>query len=90
MTSTAALQWFRDMLFAAVVAASPAVLSVVIVGLIMAILQAATQVNDQAVAFGPKAIAVIVALSLGGAFTLETAADFTSSAIRAIADVTPR
>ena len=36
------------------------------------------------------ALAVIVALSLGGAFTLETAADFTTLAIRAIANITPR
>ncbi len=90
MTSAAALQWFRDMLFTAVIAASPAVLTVVIVGLVIAVLQAATQINDQAVAFGPKAIAVIMALSMGGAFTIETAADFTSAAIRAIAHVTPR
>ena len=90
MTTAAALQWFRDMLYTAVIAASPAVLTVVIVGLIIAILQAATQINDAAVAFGPKALAVIIALSLGGGFTLETAADFTTRALHAIADVTPR
>ena len=89
MTSAAALEWFRDMLYTAVIAASPAVLTVVIVGLIMAILQAATQINDQAVAFGPKAIAVIVALSVGGSFTLNSAADFTKRAIGALASVTP-
>ena len=90
MTTAATLQWFRDMLYTAVLAASPAVLTVVIVGLIIAVLQAATQINDQSVAFGPKALACIVALSLGGAFTLETAADFTTLAIRAIANITPR
>lgn len=89
MSSSAGLAWFRDMLLTAVIAASPAVLAVVVVGLTVAILQAATQVNDQAVAFGPKALAVILALSLGGAFTLQQTVDFTERAIRAVAHVTP-
>lgn len=89
MTQAYALDWFRDMLWTAVLAAGPAVASVVIVGLIMAVLQAATQVNDQAVAFGPKALAVLLALSVGGAFTLEQLARFTTAAFTAVATVSP-
>ena len=89
MTQAFALDWFRDMLWTAVLAAGPAVASVVIVGLIMAILQAATQVNDQAVAFGPKALAVLLALSFGGAFTLEQLTSFTTAAFTAMSQISP-
>jgi len=88
MTAAFALDWFRDMLWAAVMTAAPPVLTVVTVGLVVAILQAATQVNDQAVAFGPKALAVIIALSTAGAWMLEKATDFTEAAIRAMATIT--
>ena len=88
MTTAFAIDWFRQMLFTAVITAGPAVLTVVIVSLVVAIIQAATQVNDQAIAFGPKAIAVVIALSVGGAWMLEETAEFTRSAIGAMATVT--
>lgn len=87
MSSSYALDWFRDMLWAAVMAAAPAVVTVVLVGLIIAILQAATQVNDQAVAFGPKAIAMIVALSVSGHWMLERLTDFTRAAFAAMSTI---
>ena len=52
MTTSFALDWFRQMLWVAVLSAGPVVGAVVVVGLVIAILQAATQVNDQAIAFG--------------------------------------
>ncbi len=88
MTSAMALDWFRQMLWAAVLTAGPAVFTVVIVGLLVAIIQAATQVNDQAVAFGPKAIAVIAALSVGGPWMIQQVAEFTTRAISAMAGLT--
>ena len=69
------------MLWVAVLTAGPVVGTVVIVGLIMAILQAATQVNDQAVAFGPKAISSILALGLGGSWIVQQMVEFTTQAL---------
>ena len=81
MTPAFALDWFREMLWVAVLTAGPVVGTVVIVGLIMAILQAATQVNDQAVAFGPKAISSILALGLGGSWIVQQMVEFTTQAL---------
>ncbi len=88
MTPSAGLDWFREMLWTALLTAGPAVLAVVCVGFIMAILQAATQVNDQAIAFGPKAIAVLVALTVAGPFMLQELADFARATFTALATIT--
>jgi flagellar biosynthetic protein FliQ len=69
----------------AVLAAGPTVLAAVIVGLVVAILQAATQVNDQAVAFAPKALAVVAALVLSGPWMMSQLVQFTASVFAAIA-----
>ncbi|MCB9623942.1 MAG: flagellar biosynthetic protein FliQ [Sandaracinus sp.] len=89
MNAGQGLDWFRELLWTALVAASPVVLTVVIVGLMIAVVQAATQVNDQAVAFGPKALAVLVALVASGPFLLGELVDFTRAVLAAIGDVTP-
>jgi len=85
VTEAAALQWFRDMLWTAVLTAGPVVLAVIAVGLVVAIVQAATQVNDQAVAFGPKAAAVMGVLALGAAWMLGNLQRFTQAAFEAMA-----
>ena len=85
MTSAAALDWFRQLLWTATLVTAPSVLAVVVVGLVMAILQAATQVNDQTVAFAPKAIAIVVALVLGGPFMMSELTKFTHAVFAAVA-----
>jgi flagellar biosynthesis protein FliQ len=85
MTSAAALDWFRSMLWTSVLVTAPSVLAAVVVGLIVAILQAATQVNDQTVAFAPKAIAIVVALVAGGPFMLSELVTFTQRIFAALA-----
>lgn len=85
MTTATALDWFRNLLWTAVLASGPAVLATVVVGLIMAILQAATQVNDQSVAFAPKAIGIVLALIFGGPFMLTELVQFTQRVFAAMA-----
>jgi len=85
MSTATALDWFRTLLWTAVLVTGPSVLAAVVVGLVMAILQAATQINDQTVAFAPKAIAIVVALVVGGPFMLSELAHFTNGIFAAIA-----
>lgn len=49
-----------------------------IVGLIVSIFQATTQIQEQTLAFVPKIIAVFLALLLFGPWILNTMIDFTS------------
>jgi flagellar biosynthetic protein FliQ len=84
MTTAAGLEWFRNLLWTATLVTAPAVLTVVIVGLVMAILQAATQVNDQTVAFAPKAIAMVAALVFAGPFMMSELTKFTNAVFAAV------
>jgi flagellar biosynthetic protein FliQ len=85
MTIASAMEWFQRLLWTAVLAAGPVVLATVVIGLITAILQAATQVNDQAVAFGPKAIVVVIVMVITGPFMLSQLTTFTLAVFAAMA-----
>ena len=89
MTASFALEWYRQMLWAAMLTAGPLVLSVVIVGFLIAILQAATQVNDAAVAFAPKAIVAVITLVLSGPFMLRQMSTFMVAALDAMGKIGP-
>jgi flagellar biosynthesis protein FliQ len=85
MTTAAALDWFRSLLWTAVLTSGPAVLATVVIGLIAAILQAATQINDQSVAFAPKAIGIVIAMAAGGPFMMTELIEFTHRIFAAMA-----
>lgn len=58
------------------VMAGPPLLSALIVGLVIGVLQAATQVNEAAVAFVPKLIVLGLVVALAGPVTLSLFADY--------------
>jgi len=79
MTTALALDWYRRMIWTAVLVGGPVILAGVVIGLIVAILQAATQVNDSAVAFAPKALATLVTVVLAGPWMLTQLVEFTTA-----------
>lgn len=89
MTSALALDWFRELLWTAVLTSAPPMLTAVVVGLIVAIVQAATQINDASVAYAPKAIATVASLVIAGPWILLHLVRFTSEAFAAIARLHP-
>lgn len=89
MTIAHALDWYRHMLWTAVLVGGPVILAGVAVGLVVAILQAATQINDSAVAFAPKALATLAVMVLAGPWMLNQLAEFTRSVFQAIATMHP-
>ena len=64
MTEDLVLQIFREALILAIKLAGPLLLISMIVGLVIAILQAATQVHEQTLTFVPKALTIVVLLLL--------------------------
>lgn len=89
MTIAVALDWYRKMLWTAVLVGGPVILAGVIIGLIIAILQAATQVNDSAVAFAPKAIATVAVLAFAGPWMMQQLVEFTTAVFVAIGRLHP-
>lgn len=70
-----------EVLHAAVVTeikvSAPVLLVSMAVGLVISILQAATQIHEQTMTFVPKLIAIAVVLVFLGAWMMETMGDFT-------------
>lgn len=59
-------------------AAGPLLLSGLIVGLAVSILQATTQIQEQTLAFVPKIVAILVALLIFGPWIMNTVVTFAS------------
>jgi flagellar biosynthetic protein FliQ len=77
------------MLWTAVLVGGPVIVVGVVIGLIVAILQAATQVNDSAVAFAPKAVATIVTIVVAGPWMLAQLVEFTTAIFIAVGRLHP-
>jgi|APCry1669189000_1035189.scaffolds.fasta_scaffold223761_2 flagellar biosynthetic protein FliQ len=63
---------------------APALLVILVLGLLLGILQAATQVNESAVAFVPKVLALLVFFMLAGPLLLRSLVDYTRSILERI------
>ena len=69
---------------------APILLFGLVAGLLVSIFQAATQINDPALAFIPKIAAALIGMILFGHFMINRIAGFTVYAISQIANLTPR
>lgn len=57
---------------------APLLLSALSVGLMMSLIQAATQISEQTLAFLPKVAAIVAAVALTGSFMIGALSDFTT------------
>lgn len=57
--------------------AGPLLMAALVVGLVIALFQAATQINEMTLTFIPKVIAIFVALVVAGPFMLNVITSFT-------------
>ncbi|ACL30459.1 flagellar biosynthesis protein FliQ [Buchnera aphidicola str. APS (Acyrthosiphon pisum)] len=76
MTSEYVMELFYNAMKVALIIASPLLLAALISGLIISILQAATQVNEQTLSFIPKIISVLGVISILGPWMLGVMLDY--------------
>lgn len=76
MTEDVILDVFREALMLAIKLAGPLLLISMIVGLVIAILQAATQVHEQTLTFVPKALTIVVLLLLLAPMMITSCTEF--------------
>ncbi len=76
MTQDLVLEIFTQAIILAFKLAVPTLLIAMLVGLIIAILQAATQVHEQTLTFAPKAIIVALSLLAMGPWMCSSIIDF--------------
>lgn len=77
MTEDMVLQIGEDALLLIVYLAAPLLLSALFVGLMVGVLQAVTQIQEQTLSFIPKLMALVVALVLMGPWLLQLWVTFT-------------
>jgi flagellar biosynthetic protein FliQ len=77
----------RNMLLIIAQVAGPSLLSALVVGLFIGVLQTATQVNEASISFVTKLIGVTVALVAGGPYVLAKLIDYTRNTIGSISEI---
>jgi flagellar biosynthesis protein FliQ len=87
MTVDGATELFVKALVVAAKVAGPALLVTLIVGLVIGVLQAATQVNEASISFVSKLVCVMATLVVLGAWSLRQLVDYASRTIGSIADI---
>lgn len=87
MSMAQSLDILREAFMAILTMAGPVLLIALVVGLVISIIQAATQVQEQTLSFVPKVLAVIGSLIIFGNFILNTAIAFTEKIFQIIASL---
>jgi flagellar biosynthetic protein FliQ len=76
MTPESAMNIGRHAMEITVMISAPLLLVALIIGLVISIFQAATQINEQTLSFIPKLIGVLVALVVAGPWILSVMSDY--------------
>ncbi|MDI3507894.1 MAG: flagellar biosynthesis protein FliQ [Clostridiales bacterium] len=84
MSQAQVLSIVRNALYMVILLSAPMAIFGLVVGIIVSIFQAVTQINEQTLVFIPKIIAIIVALILFGPWMLNTMVDFTNDIFHSI------
>lgn len=88
MTTDGAVELFRNAFFVCCLIAGPALLAALLAGMIVGVLQAATQVNEASISFVAKLIAVGITFAIAGSWSMNQLVEYTTRTIQSIADVT--
>ena len=76
MTPTAVVALGREALYIAILVAAPMFLAALLTGLIISILQAATQINEATLSFVPKLVIMFSTLVMAGPWMITLLTDY--------------
>ncbi|HEX2860725.1 MAG TPA: flagellar biosynthetic protein FliQ [Lacunisphaera sp.] len=88
MTTDGAVELFRNAIIVCCLISGPALMAALIAGLIVGVLQAATQVNEASISFVAKLLAVGITFAILGSWSMNQMVEYTTRAIQNISDVT--
>ena len=77
MNSTAVINLMSEALQLTLLVSAPLLLTALVVGLVVSVFQAATQINEMTLSFIPKLIGVFVAVVISGPWILQLLIDYT-------------
>ena len=87
MTENIVLSVIKDGIYTAIMVSAPILLVVTVVGLIISIFQATTQIQEQTLTFVPKLVAAALIGLLMGSWMLHIMIDFTTRIFALIANM---
>lgn len=77
MDTEVGLYWLQEALTAIVVLAGPILIGALVIGLLIAVFQAVTTIQEMTLTYVPKMVIVVIVLFFLFGFMLEYAVDFT-------------
>lgn len=80
----------RDLLWMACLVAGPVMLAGLIMGVVMGILQSATQIQEATLSFVPKLMVVALLLTVGGPWAIDKLITYTDATLEQMAAIAPR
>ncbi|CUS48411.1 MAG: flagellar biosynthetic protein FliQ [Idiomarinaceae bacterium HL-53] len=87
MTPEMFVDVFREAMYMVVLMVSAIIIPSLIIGLAVAVFQAATSINEQTLSFLPRLIATIVAIAMGGHWFVQQLMEFTINMYMRIPEV---
>ncbi|CEN21622.1 flagellar biosynthesis protein FliQ [Paraclostridium sordellii] len=85
MNESVVVSVVKETLYTAMLVGGPILIISLIVGLIVSIFQATTQIQEQTLSFIPKLITIALVLVVGGAWMLDELIQFTNKIMNMIA-----
>jgi flagellar biosynthetic protein FliQ len=76
MAQADVINLIKDAIYTVIIASAPMLAVALVVGLVVSIFQATTQINEQTLAFVPKIVGILLSLVLFGPFILSTLQDY--------------
>lgn len=87
MTITEVTRVGREAMLVALMVGGPILIVLALVGTIVSLLQAVTQVHEQSLTFLPKLIATMLILAVGSGWMIQKTVDYATRSFARIADV---
>ena len=77
----------QQSLYTLLMVAAPVLLTVLAVGLVVSVFQAATQIHEQTLSFVPKIVAAVAVLAIAGPWMLTSLVEFLQRTLQSIPTV---
>jgi len=81
------LKIMQSAIFLIIEVAAPVLLAGLVVGLLVSIFQAMTQINEQTLVFIPKILSILLAIVLLGGWMMTRVTEFTTGLLGMVADI---
>lgn len=77
MSQTEIISILQEAIYTTIITSAPVPIAAIVVGLIVSIFQATTQIHEQTMAYVPKIIAVLLTFLISASFIINTISGFT-------------